>query len=330
MEGKMMPARVMTAAAAFRTEPLSGEECDRLAQHYGADPGSLSLIGEGATAFVYGLGADWVVRIPRGKDGLPSLRREVEALPVAARAGVDAPTLVAVDDPPSILDVEHSILTRVRGLLASDALAVLPESQPWLEKLGAQLRRLHDNSAVEFAAADAFAGRLRDLRDDDNGVGRIPELVDSGLLSPAQGQWAFDLLARLEGGGEAFVGATLLHGDVRPTNVALVSDGKDASKPTMLDWGDAAIGPAVVDFGCLPPWALADVLRGYQASSPSPYVDEAAVLRVQLGWALASLGRSPRANESSWSAPPAGRLLELMRFGLSTADDRWQLLSSAS
>jgi hygromycin-B 7''-O-kinase len=182
-----------------------------LAANYGVPRASLPLVGEGATAVVYGLDEDRVIRVPRGPNGFESLRREVAVNPAAVGLGLAAPRLLCADDPPTVLDVPHAVMTRVSGATLEDEAAEESASVPALRSLGRQLALLHR------APLPDPVPHLRDLRNDNNGRDRIDQLVAHGHLSARQARWAHSALTMLEQDGSMLAPATLLHGDVRPT-----------------------------------------------------------------------------------------------------------------
>ena len=262
----------------------------------GSGPESLRLLGEGATAWVYGLDDRRVVRFPRGDEGVDALRREAGVLPLLESRSIPAPRLLAIGDAP----VLHSVLSLVAGAPLTDAAAPPPV-------LRAAARHL---AALHQLALDAPPPYVRVLpADDDNGRAAIPQLVANGMLSQAQADWASEVLDALErdGGVET---ASLLHGDLRPNNL-MATGGRLRG---IIDWGDASFGPPAVDFGCLPPTLLPGFLAAYRRAWPDTPVTPRSVLRIQLGWALSAVGREPRPHEHTWSAPPAGRLVELLRL----------------
>jgi aminoglycoside phosphotransferase (APT) family kinase protein len=102
----------------------------------------------------YSVGPNLVLRVPRNHpEHFAALRREAIAIPVARKAGVHTPELVAIDDTCELLPCPFAIYRRLHGetlesLDLSPApakevwreLEVRPTSRPWPETQAAELR----------------------------------------------------------------------------------------------------------------------------------------------------------------------------------------------
>ena len=100
----------------------------------------------------------------------------------------------------------------------------------------------------------------------------------------------------------------------------------------VIDWGDAAWSDPAADLAKVPLRAVPAALDGYRqaTTADAEVVTEARVLWFHLGWALAAFGRPPRPNEPTWSAPPAGRILEVLRFFVAPPNSLWSELGPSS
>jgi aminoglycoside phosphotransferase len=170
------------------------------------------------------------------------------------REAVVSAALPATSEFPRLLDVYDD------GdwvALAFEAIDGAPPAHPWdRRELGAAVRALdtlHDAlTPSPVPDAPAASDRLQDL------FGGWAELA--ALDRPPEGldTWSarhLDRLAELESGwGDAVVGSTLLHGDVRSDNLLVTSSGV-----VFVDWPHACVGAPVFD---LVAWAPSVALEG--------------------------------------------------------------------
>lgn len=87
-----------------------------------------------------------------------------------------------------------------------------------------------------------------------------------------------------------------------------------------MDWGDAQWADAATEFAKIPLIHIPAMLDGYrqeagEGTSASPHSWEARALWFHLSWALGRLTDPvPKPGQRHWTAPPASRLLHLLRF----------------
>ncbi len=110
-----------------------------------------------------------------------------------------------------------------------------------------------------------------------------------------------------------------MHGDIAPQNLLATSD--PAALSAVVDWGDAMWADPAAEFAKVPLEGVPAMLEGYRqmvvaAGQPAEKgAWEARVLWHHLTWALGRLPDPvPRPGERHWTAPPASRLLGLLRF----------------
>ena len=118
--------------------------------------------------------------------------------------------------------------------------------------------------------------------------------------------------------------AVFRHGDVQATNVMV---GGDYAYLSLLDWGACGWGEAADDFAGIPLRAVPFMLDGYCDVCPGvnnvPFL--ARILYRHLHLALFLVRRSPQLGKA-WAERPLGMVLEVMRFLMSTRDERWKSL----
>ncbi|MEV0390271.1 aminoglycoside phosphotransferase family protein [Nonomuraea sp. NPDC050643] len=289
-----------------------------IAGRHGVTAGRVRPLPPGVANHVFLLGDDLVLRIPRAKGFLPDLVKEAAVIPAALRAGVRTPEVVAFDDTCSAVDVPYMVLTRARG---QDLARLGPPAttDDVLRQVGRELARLHRLSPAtapelplaEHGAADPWAltGRL----------------LAAGWIDAEAARWLTGWFDRLSAHLPANPAPVLVHGDIAPQNL-LVSP-EAARLDAIVDWGDAAWADPATDFAKIPLTGVPAMLDGYRRESgegPAAQAWEARVLWFHLTWALGRLPDPvPRPAERHWTAPPAGRLLGLLRFFASAPPAPW-------
>jgi aminoglycoside phosphotransferase (APT) family kinase protein len=254
-----------------------------------------------------------------------ALHKEAAIIPLARQAGVRTPRLVAFDPSDELLGAPYLLLERVTG----DNLGTLGlDPQATLEayrELGHDLAVWH---ARPTEPPDPLHFLDRDPTPDLRPV--VDRLVVSGHLSVEVARWFARWLDRLVPDGLATVEPRVVHGDASPTNVLIRPGTREFA--AVIDWGDAAWSDPAADLAKVPLRAVPAALDGYRQANTADaeVVTEARVLWFHLGWALAALGRLPRPYESTWSAPPAGRILEILRFFLEPPGPVWSALGPNS
>jgi hypothetical protein len=157
--------------------------------------------------------------------------------------------------------------------------------------------------------------------DDGGGDPRptVDELAHAGYLDPGTARWLIGWFDRLAARFPREQPDVLLHGDVAPQN--LLVDATTGEFRALIDWGDAAWGPPGMEFAKLPLADVAAVLEGYGAREAG--VLEASVLWFHLSWGLSGIAKAPRPGERHWTAPPASRLLGILRFFAASPPPPW-------
>ncbi|MEV0830600.1 phosphotransferase family protein [Nonomuraea rubra] len=308
-----------------------------IARRHGVAAGEVRPLPEGVANRVFLLGEELVLRIPRGERFLPDLVKEAAVIPVAVRAGVRTAEVVAFDGAGSEVGVPYMVLTRTRGV---DLARLDPRATgmaPLLRQVGRELGRLHRLSppATPAPAAtppglDAASPSLAAVPVDDGGVdpGALTgRLVEEGWIDAEAGRWLGGWFERLSAHLPESPPLVLIHGDVAPQNLLVRPD--TARLAGIVDWGDAAWADPAADFAKMPLDCVPAMLDGYGEETPAGAPGwEARVLWFHLTWALGRLAApAPRPGERHWTAPPAGRLLGLLRFFASAPPPPWSDLT---
>lgn len=288
--------------------PLTDDALAALAHQYGVPATEIRPLPGGVANRAFLLGDDLFLRIPREPAFVHDLRKEAEVIPVARAAGVQTPAIVDFDESCALIDSPYMVVERVRGLDLTDAGS---SERTWPE-LGRQLAMLH---AVR-------PHQLPNVAVDDGGGDprpRVEELAHAGYLDPGTARWLIGWFDRLAARFPREQPDVLLHGDVAPQN--LLVDATTGDFRALIDWGDAAWGTPGMEFAKLPLTDVAAVLEGYGAREAG--VLEASVLWFHLSWGLSGIAKAPRPGERHWTAPPASRLLGILRFFAASPPPPW-------
>jgi aminoglycoside phosphotransferase (APT) family kinase protein len=265
-----------------------------LAARYAVRPDQIREVPGGVANRAYLLGDDLFLRIPRTKEFERDLRKEVAVIPVARAAGVRTPAIV--EHQPT-----YMVLEQVHG---TDLTQTTPPDNYWHE-LGRQLTKLHQvQKPPEQVPHDDGGGDPRPT---------VDKLATEGYLDPGTANWLLNWFDHLEPRMDSQT--VLLHGDIGGQN--LMTD------HSIVDWGDAAWGPAGMEFAKLPLELVAATLPTYRGGEGI----EAAALWFHLSWGLSSIPKPPRPGERHWTAPPASRLLGVLRFFAAGPPQPWAALS---
>lgn len=250
----------------------------------------------GEANHVLALGSDLVLRIPRLHEHARDLAKEAELLPLAHTARVGTPALVEYATTP----VPYLLQTRLPGT----DLATRTPTPALLRELGTRMGRLHHLPTANLRTPPQQT-------ESTDPTDLLQHLHHTGMLDTDTTAWCQDLLHRLND-AHPTPGPVLIHGDLSPTNLLANPDGALSG---IVDLGEAAVAEAAVDFAKLPPHWLPEVLAGYPHPPETEHAWRSRVLLHHLTWALARLSRPrPRPGRRHWSAPPASRLLALMRL----------------
>ncbi|MEV4111408.1 phosphotransferase [Nonomuraea sp. NPDC049695] len=272
---------------------------------------------QGVANHVFLLGDDLVLRIPRSKQFLPDLAKEVAVIPAALHAGVRTPEVVAFDDTCSVVDVPYMVLARAHGVdLASLDLPPATADRVF-HQVGRELAQLH--RLTPATAPDLHAVPVEDGTADPWAL--TDHLLVAGWIDAEAARWLTGWFDRLSAHLPADPPSVLVHGDIAPQNL-LVSP-ETGRLNGIVDWGDAQWADPAVDFAKVPLTGIPAMLDGYRQETGEESW-EARVLWFHLTWALGRLADPvPHPGERHWTAPPAGRLLGLLRFFASTPPAPW-------
>ncbi len=331
-------ARVIETAVAWNAvspaEKPAPAMLAEIAERHGVAPNAVTAVeSAGEANYVYFLGDRLVLRIARDRPGfVADLVKEAMIIPAVRELGVRTPAMIEFDDSGSLAETPYLVLDRASG--RRPEVPELPAGDHWgrvYREVGIELAGLH--RGAPHAAGSPLFGRP-ELRVDSRSDPRdgIPALATAGHLNAADADWLiswFDRLARFRPDDHE---RTLIHGDLSPTN--LLADPASAALQVIIDWGDAAWADPATDFAKLPLRAVPYALDGYLAAhgngtAADPGTQQAWAARIlwqHLSWAINRLGTEPAAGAPHWSAPPASRLLDLLRFFLTDPPPPWATL----
>ncbi|WP_369212241.1 phosphotransferase family protein [Streptomyces flavofungini] len=312
-----------------------------IAARHGVPADAVRPVPAGVANHTFLLGGELVLRVPRADRFLPDLVTEAAVIPLARGAGVRTPEIVAFDDTRSSVDVPYMILVRAEGV--DLARLGLPADAPErvYRQVGRELAKLHQLSLAPPGSLPALtpAGLPAVPVDDDGDDPRVlvDRLASEGRLDTEAARWLTGWFDRLAEYLPAEAPPTLVHGDIAPQNL-MVSPYTDTDTDTvefssLVDWGDAMWADAATEFAKVPLVAVPAVLEGYRQETGAGLPVgagrlEARVLRCHLAWALGRLrDPSPHPGARHWTAPPAARLLGLLRFFAANPPAPWAELA---
>ncbi|WP_432987081.1 phosphotransferase enzyme family protein [Dactylosporangium sp. CA-233914] len=266
---------------------------EAVAARYGVPGEKVHAGPEGGVNTVYFLGDDLVLRVPRTRRAADGLFTEAAIIPAARRGGVLTPAVAEFD-----ATVPYLLTERVRGVDAQAHAVLNPEL---FEQVGRELAKLHRIAPPPGLPADGSPPDPWAL---------VSDLRAEGRLDQDGAEWLAGWFDRLAPRVPIAPLRVPVHGDVAPQNI-MVAGGALAG---LVDWGDAMLADPAVDFAKLPLTVVPAALRGYRGINMEPRV-----LWHHLVWALARLRDPEPSAARHWSAPPASRLLGLLRFFATTA-----------
>lgn len=308
-----LPSRDLTA---ITSEPTA-EVIAAIADRYGVRVEAIREVPGGVANQAFALGDDLFLRIPRAAEFERDLHKEVAVIPVARAAGVRTPAIVDFDATRTLLDAPYMVIEQLHG---TDLIQAEPPDDQFWQDLGNQVALLHGipQTPLDGVPTDDGGGDPRPT---------VEHLATLGYLDPGTADWLlgwFDRLATRFPHNQDQP-RVLLHGDLAPQNLLTRHNGLEA----LIDWGDAAWGPPGMEFAKLRLEQVAATLPAYtgQSTSESDGQLEAAALWFHLSWGLSRIPKLPRPNERHWTAPPASRLLGVLRFFAAGPPDPWSGLS---
>ncbi len=233
-------------------------------------------VASGWDNFVFRLGEDLAVRLPRRAIAAPLIEREARWLPeLAPRLPLAVPVPVRVGRPSNAFPWTWTVVRWLPGETASAAPPADAEATAVV--LGRFLRALHRPAPLD---APHSTWRGTPLAERTASVHANLQQLDSRLDAPRiRAAWAL-LVERPPWNGPPL----WLHGDLHPENL-LVNDGRVTA---VIDFGDLCCGDPATDLSVawllLPPTARATIRR--EARDTSDPIDDHTWARAR-GWALA-------------------------------------------
>jgi hygromycin-B 7''-O-kinase len=277
-----------------------------IAAGYDIPPHRVRELPGGEANRVHLLGDDLVLRIPRSAAFAADLRKEAAILPVVRAAGIRTTSLVSFGEEP----VAHLLSTRLPGVARPDA----DPDEAVCRELGRQLATLHRiDATVPEVPVDAQPPDTAAL---------VAGLAADGWIDTGAARWLDDWFARLTPLLPRAPERVLIHGDIAPQNLLVRPDGQLGG---IVDWGDAMWADPAAEFAKLRLAQVPAVLAGYRQGGAPDGDWEARVLWHCLVWALGRIAdRATRPGQRHWTAPPASRLLDLLRLFSSGAAEPWR------
>jgi aminoglycoside phosphotransferase (APT) family kinase protein len=302
--------------------PVGAEALAAIAKRHGLSWDSVEeLRSPGIINSVYGLGAGYVLRVPRRHPGhIEQAVREAATIPIVVAAGVRTAALVAFDDTREILPVPYLIVDRIDGVDAESGPPYGYDLPGLWRAVGRDVARLH---AVLPGAAVPLTGPPRGRPFADPRI-LVDQRARDGWISPVEARWLGRWLDALVDAGATDAPACLVHGDLQMSNV-LVSNGRYRA---LIDWGCARLDDPVMDLVATPFQAVPELLAGHREVADLADDDraEARILwrRLQLLLAVLPRGAAP---ERTWGERPVAWLMDALRFFIETDDPAWRALA---
>jgi aminoglycoside phosphotransferase (APT) family kinase protein len=308
---EQVPEKVGDQAADVPVEEVMDvvlEQVEVVGRRYGVRGSGVVEVAGGVANRGFVVGAGLFLRVARA--GFEAdLRKEIAVIPVARAAAVLTPAIVEYDDSRTLIDAPYVVMERVYGSEPTGVPA----------GLGEQLARLHqaEKTPVPDLPEDGWGDPWR----------TVDDLAERGYLDLGTAKWLTEWFTRLAGRFDRGRPKVLIHGDVAAHNLLATPGGRLAA---LIDWGDAALAPAEVDFAKLPLEHVAAILPDYVHHTGSAVPEEelaAATVWLHLEWALGKLPADPWPGQRHWTAPPASRVLGILRFFASTPPPPWSTLT---
>jgi hygromycin-B 7''-O-kinase len=292
------------AELAGQVAGVPAEQVAAVARRHGVRSGQVLEVAGGVANRGFVLGEQLFLRVAR--PGFEAdLRKETTVIPVARFAGVLTPAIIEYDESRTLIDAPYVVMERVHGTEPTEVPIALAE----------QLARLH-----QVQEAD-----LPDLPQDGGGDPwrTVSDLATRGYLDPGTANWLTGWFTRLADRFDRNEPRVLIHGDVAAHNLLATPTGELTA---LIDWGDAARAPRAMDFAKLPLDDVATILPHYIRCIGSATHEEelaAAILWLHIEWALGKLTAAPWPGQRHWTAPPASRLLGLLKFFAGNPPPPW-------
>jgi aminoglycoside phosphotransferase (APT) family kinase protein len=284
------------------------EQVAAVARRHGVESRQVVEVAGGVANRGFVLGEALFLRVPR--PGFETdLRKETTVIPIARSAGVLTPAIIEYDESRELIKAPYVLMERVHGAEPTDAPTGLAE----------QLARLHQAQEAD----------IPDLPQDGWGDPwrTVDDLAERGYLDSGTATWLTGWFTRLGDRFDRAEPTVMIHGDVAAHNFLAAPTGELTA---LIDWGDAARAPRAMDFAKLPLDHVATILPDYVHHSAYAVPEDelaAAALWFHLAWALGKLPAAPWPGRRHWTAPPASRLLGLLKFFASNPPPPWSTLT---
>lgn len=256
------PAEIHVDVATVRR--LLEVDCPSLAQ------GTISLVDEGWDNFIYRVGSQHAVRLPRREIAARLLANEQNWLPILApRLPLGTPVPVHIGKPSALFPWPWSVVKWISGETAENHCFTLED----VSLLAEALVSLHQ-PAPEAAPRNPFRGVSVRAKND-----LVKERLHS--LEQRDGITAQRLAAIWRDACQApeTEQRVWLHGDLHARNVVV----NESRLVGLIDWGDLNGGDPANDLACA--WTLIESARLRRAILEAYAADDALVRRA-MGWAL--------------------------------------------
>jgi hygromycin-B 7''-O-kinase len=292
-----------------------------IAARYGVRPDQIREVPGGVANQAYTLGDHLFLRIPRSQEFQADLVKEVAIIPLAQAAGVRTPAIVDFDDTRALVDAPYLVMERIHATDLVDSEVEHPELWP---ELGEQVRLLHETKHQQIKGVPTD--------EDSDPRPTVERLAADGLIDVGTANWLLTWFEHLATRFDRAAPKVLLHGDLAAQNIMVDRDGRYCA---LIDWGDAAWGPAGAEFAKLRLEQIAQLLPAYRQAGHGEL--EAAALWFHLTWGLSNLLNSNRSQLAGpplqqgrrhWTAAHASRLLGVLRFFAGDPPSPWRELGS--
>ncbi|MER7278652.1 aminoglycoside phosphotransferase family protein [Dactylosporangium sp. NPDC000244] len=301
---------------------ISDESLAAIAALHGRPVEAVRPIASGVANHAFLLGDDLVLRIPRSDDFVEDLAKEAVVIPVARGLGVRTPAVVSFTRGRAEAGVPFLVLERVIGIDLEQRDASSAAAGRAYADVGGQLAALHRLRPGD--APDLAALPVEDASPSPWEL--VPELAAAGSIDRDSARWLTDWFTRLSQHVPSDPGQVLVHGDIAPQN--LIVDPRTGELAGIVDWGDAMWADPAAEFAKIPLSEIGPMVEAYRAAAePADGAWEARLLWYHLHWALGRLrDPAPRPGRRHWSAPPASRMLHLLRFLAGSPPAPWSRL----
>jgi aminoglycoside phosphotransferase (APT) family kinase protein len=298
-----------------------------IAARHGITAEQVRPILSGAANRAFLLGDELVLRIPRTRRFLPDLAKEAAVISAARRVGVRTPDVVTFDGTCSSVDVPYMVLVRAPGVDLAQLGLPAAETNHVFRQVGREMAKLHRLSPA--TAVDLSAVPADDDAEDPRAL--VGRLLAEGWVDAEAASWLTGWFDRLSTRLPPDPHRVLVHGDIAPQNLLVSSEA--AALTGIVDWGDAQWADPAIEFAKVPLAGVTAMLDGYRQETDEGFPAdgqswEARVLWFHLTWALGRvMDPVPQPGERHWTAPPASRLLGLLRFFASAPPAPWDDLT---